>query len=101
MTHICDIMGLTGATLGEEIVIKNNYQGEILDRFQSEELIEVLNYNNIEYRIVKRRIHFTKTPSRRSSKPDAWRALYRIGTLMFENSPGVWLQESFRQNPVI
>jgi len=98
--HVWEIMNVTKATLGEKIVVKNDYRGKVVATFSSTEIIKKLNrMDDIKYKLAGNRIHFTKTPLGRSSTHEYWQNLFKVGVKM-EKSGGVWIQCSVRVNPV-
>ena len=98
--HVSEVMRVAKATFGEKIVVKNNYRGKIVGTFPATEIIEKFNsMNDIKYKLVGNRIHFTKLPFSRSSMFEYWQNLHRVGVEMV-NMNGRWVQSSAVVNPI-
>ncbi len=103
--YIFNVMVAKGGTFGEELVIKDDYKGKVVVKFNTVELLTKICIerehlkDKIKWEILGNRVCFTKTPLRRRSNQETWQKFYWVGERMVHISRGVWIQSAVRVNP--
>ena len=95
------IMRIKGATLGETIVVREDYRRKKLAEFTTEKLLSSFSDRfDLRFRKEGGRILFTKVPIPRSSRFEAWQYVYRKGEPMMRLGKCHWIARGLTKNPI-
>lgn len=95
------ILGIKGATLGETVVVREDYRGKKLAEFTTESLISMFpGLADTRFKKENGRIHFTKVPIPRRSRFEAWQGVYRKGEPMMRLKKCHWIARGLTKNPI-
>ena len=95
---IFKIIRIRDATLGETIIVREDYQGKKLATFKTEDLL--LDQSRLKFQKEGNRIHFTRTPFPRSSRAEAWQGVFHKGESMMQIGKCHWIAEGLTKNPI-
>ena len=95
------IMGIKGATLGESVVVREDYRAKKLATFNTEDLLSPFSdCPDLKFQKFGDRIHFTKVPVSRSSRFEAWQGVFHKGEPMMRLKKCHWIARGLTKNPV-
>lgn len=98
---ISRIMGIKNATLGETIIVREDYRRKKLATFKTEDLLSPYSDRpELRFQKLGNQIYFTKTPFSRSSRFEAWQGVYRKGTPMMRLEKCHWIAKGLTKNPI-
>ncbi|MEK7191971.1 MAG: hypothetical protein AAB646_00445 [Patescibacteria group bacterium] len=99
---VARILGIKGATLGETVVVREDYRGKKLSEFATENLILLWpGLADVRFRKEGGRLYFTKVPIPRRSRFEAWQGVFRKGESMMRLKKCHWIARGLTKNPVI
>lgn len=101
LSYITRIMSVKNATLGETIIVREDYRGKKLVTFSTENLLLPL-ADPLYLRFQKEggRIRFTKVPIPRRSCFEAWQGIHRKDEPMVRLKKCHWIARGLVKNPV-
>ncbi len=95
------IMRIKGATLGETVIVREDYRGKKLATFKTEDLLAPFSDRpGLKFQKENGRICFTKVPGSRSSRFEAWQGVFRKGESLFRLGKCHWIARGLTKNPV-
>ncbi len=94
------IMQIRDATLGETVVVREDYRRKKLATFNTEDILSPFSDRpDLKFRKLGDRIHFTKVPVSRSSRFEAWQGVFRKGESMMRLKKCHWMARGLTKNP--
>ncbi len=95
------IMGINGATLGETVVVREDYRRKKLAIFNTEDILSHFSDRpDLKFKKLGDLIYFTRTPSPRSSRFEAWQGVFRKGESMMRLEKCHWIARGLTKNPI-
>ena len=98
---VARILGIKDATLGETVIVREDYRGKKLAEFTAENLISLWpGLVDVKLRKENGRIHFVKVPIPRRSRFEAWQGVFHKSEPMMRIKKCHWITRGLTKNPV-